>query len=93
MRIVNIQSYDEICEILRAVGVDPYGIGLMANKACHVNVLVSDQSCKVANILKQEMLSLGADAVWIDAHGPQGLAYFFITLNIYDSQAGSPGTR
>ena len=62
MRIVNIQSYEEICEALRAVGVDPYGIGLMANKACHINVLVSDQPCKVANILKQEMLSLGADA-------------------------------
>jgi len=62
LRIVNIQSYEEICETLRAVGVDPYGIGLMAKKACHVNLLIQNQSCKVANILKQEMLSLGGDA-------------------------------
>lgn len=34
----------------------------MVSKAQHVNILLSAQSCKVANILKQEMLSLGADA-------------------------------
>lgn len=34
----------------------------MVSKTQHVNILLSAQSCKVANILKQEMLSLGADA-------------------------------
>jgi len=34
----------------------------MASKVQHFNILLSSQSCKAANILKQEMLSLGADA-------------------------------
>ncbi|MEE9912549.1 MAG: dihydropteroate synthase [Deltaproteobacteria bacterium] len=34
----------------------------MAAKTQHMNILLSAKSCKVANILKQEMLSLGADA-------------------------------
>ncbi|HBJ75080.1 MAG TPA: dihydropteroate synthase [Syntrophaceae bacterium] len=34
----------------------------MAPKTRQVNILLTAQSCKVANILKQEMLSLGADA-------------------------------
>ena len=42
--------------------MDPYGINAMVSKTQHVNILLSAQSCKVANILKQEMLSLGADA-------------------------------
>ena len=62
MKIVKIHSFDEAVDAFRKIGVDPYGISAMAPKIQHFNILLSSQSCKVANILKQEMLSLGADA-------------------------------
>ena len=31
-------------------------------KAININILIEDQPCKIANIIKQEMLSLGGDA-------------------------------
>lgn len=62
MKIIEIRNHDEGAETLRKIGVDPYGIAAMVGKTEHHNILLSSQSCKVANILKQEMLSLGADA-------------------------------
>ena len=62
MKIVKINNFNEATEIFQKIGVDPYGINAMVSKTQHVNILLSAQSCKVANILKQEMLSLGADA-------------------------------
>ncbi len=48
--------------IFQQIGVDPYGIEAMAPKTLNVNLLLKDQSCKIANIIKQEMLSIGGDA-------------------------------
>ncbi len=62
MKIVKIKNHDEAAEMLRKIGVDPYGIASMVPKTQHVNILLSSRPCKVANILKQEMLSVGADA-------------------------------
>ena len=62
MRIVDIRNREEAVEILRRIDVDPYGIGAMAPKAVNINILLKEQPCKIANILKQEMLSLGGDA-------------------------------
>jgi len=62
LKIVKINNFNEATEIFQKIGVDPYGIDAMVSKTQHVNILLSSQSCKVANILKQEMLSLGADA-------------------------------
>ena len=47
---------------MKKIGVDPYGVTSMAPKTRQVNILLTGRQCKVANILKQEMLSLGADA-------------------------------
>lgn len=44
------------------MGVDPYGIKIMLPKACAYLVRLSAISNIAASILKQEMLSLGADA-------------------------------
>jgi dihydropteroate synthase len=52
----------EALTLFQKIGVDPYGIEVMAPKTLNVNILLKDQSCKVANILKQEMLSIGGDA-------------------------------
>ncbi len=48
--------------ILKDIGVDPYGIEAMLPKMAHLNILVPCLPCRVANIIKQEMLSIGADA-------------------------------
>jgi dihydropteroate synthase len=48
--------------ILKDIGVDPYGIDAMLPKMTHLNILIPCLPCKVANIIKQEMLSIGADA-------------------------------
>jgi dihydropteroate synthase len=47
---------------MRAMQVDPYGIKIMLPKAVHYLMQVGPVSNIAANILKQEMLSLGADA-------------------------------
>jgi dihydropteroate synthase len=62
LKIVKINNSNEAVEIFRKIGVDPYGISAMAPKTQHVNILLKAQSCKVANILKQEMLALNGDA-------------------------------
>jgi dihydropteroate synthase len=48
--------------ILKDIDVDPYGIEAMLPKMAHLNILIRHLPCKVANIIKQEMLSVGADA-------------------------------
>jgi dihydropteroate synthase len=48
--------------ILKDIDVDPYGIEAMLPKMAHLNILIQRLPCKVANIIKQEMLSVGADA-------------------------------
>jgi len=47
---------------MREIGVDPYGINIMVPKAITHLVRLPGLSNIAANILKQEMLSLGADA-------------------------------
>jgi dihydropteroate synthase len=62
IRLVNIRSQTDALDILRQIGVDePYGIEAMMPKIFNYNVLLEEIECKVANILKQEMLSLGGD--------------------------------
>jgi len=62
LKSVKIKNSDEAIEILQKIGVDPYGIRAMEPKTRHLNIFLAGQPCRVANILKQEMLSLGADA-------------------------------
>lgn len=62
LKLVKINNFNEAVALFKKIGVDPYGINAMATKTQSINILLSTQPCKVANILKQEMLSLGADA-------------------------------
>lgn len=62
IRLLHIRSESEAADYLKAIGVEPYGIASMAPKMRHLNVLVEGLTPKVANIIKQEMLSQGADA-------------------------------
>ncbi len=50
------------------VGVDATGIKLMKGKTLHLNLKIEGINPRIANLLKQEMLSLGGDAA-LDGRG------------------------
>jgi dihydropteroate synthase len=62
IRVLHLLSQEEALDALKAVEADPYGIQAMLPKMIHLNLLLEGVECRVANIIKQEMLSLGADA-------------------------------
>ena len=62
MNVIKIKNLEEAAAMFKQIGVDPYGIDAMASKTININILIEDQPCKVANIIKQEMLSVGGDA-------------------------------
>lgn len=62
LRICRYDSGDEAKAALHNLGVDPVGIACMAPKMRHRCVLIRKVEPKAANIIKQDMLSLGADA-------------------------------
>lgn len=53
---------EEALTLFKQIGVDPYGIEAMAPKTLNINILLKDKPCKIANIIKQEILSIGGDA-------------------------------
>lgn len=61
MRIFSSCGENEIKKVMRDIGVDPYGIKIMLPKAITFLIRLSAISNISANILKQEMLSLGGD--------------------------------
>lgn len=62
IRPLSVTSLPEAEDCLKKIGVEPYGIASMGPKMRHWNLLVEGLKPKVANIIKQEMLSLGGDA-------------------------------
>jgi dihydropteroate synthase len=62
VNVIKIKNLEEATAIFKKIGVDPYGIDAMASKTININILLEDQPCKIANIIKQEMLSVGGDA-------------------------------
>ncbi len=62
MKVVKIEHFNEAVDLFNKMGVDPYGIQAMVSKTMAVNIFIPKVLCKVANILKQEMISLGGDA-------------------------------
>ncbi|MGI6650003.1 MAG: dihydropteroate synthase [Bacillota bacterium] len=62
VRVVRIQDEGEARELIRRVGPDVAGLGIMAPKAVHLVLYVKDVSTPGALILKQEMLARGGEA-------------------------------
>ncbi|MBS3975627.1 MAG: hypothetical protein KGZ75_02700 [Syntrophomonadaceae bacterium] len=62
MRLMAINTLEQAKEAIRQVGCDEAGVGLMAPKALFRVVKLEMVSFKAANILKQEMLSIGGEA-------------------------------
>ncbi len=61
-RILTVCSPAAAERELRRIGVDPGGVASMASKMRSRCIHLSRLQCRQANILKQEMLSLGGDA-------------------------------
>ncbi|MDD5692721.1 MAG: dihydropteroate synthase, partial [Candidatus Omnitrophica bacterium] len=62
MRIFQFKCRDEVKRIMRDIGVDAYGARIMLPKSSSFLVRLNAISNINANIIKQEALSLGADA-------------------------------
>jgi len=62
IRQLSLNNADEIQRELERIGVDPAGIARMLPKLEFMPVLLPDLRAAAANIIKQEMLSLGGDA-------------------------------
>ncbi len=62
MQILQYKTSGDLVRFMREIRVDPYGIQIMYPKALGYCVRLNRVSNICANILKQEMLSLGADA-------------------------------
>jgi dihydropteroate synthase len=61
IRILQISDPKNIKQIMHDIKVDPYGIAIMLPKALHYLLRINAVGNITANILKQEMLSQGAD--------------------------------
>lgn len=61
IRVLNDYHPDDLKKLMRQIQVDPYGINIMLPKAIAQILKIDSLSNITANILKQEMLSLGGD--------------------------------
>ncbi len=62
VRFLDIRAVERACSEMERIGVDPAGIRIMAPKQFHYNLRVEGLTPAQANVLKQEMLSIGAEA-------------------------------
>ncbi|MDH4226960.1 MAG: dihydropteroate synthase [Deltaproteobacteria bacterium] len=62
IRLIEFGSRTDAVREMERIGVDPAGIAMMAPKQFHRNLRIDDLSPAQANILKQDALSLGAEA-------------------------------
>jgi dihydropteroate synthase len=68
IRCLHITSAREAIHEVGKVGVDATGIKLMTGKTLHFNLKIEGIDPRTANLLKQEMLSVGGDAA-VDRKG------------------------
>ncbi|HNX81966.1 MAG TPA: dihydropteroate synthase [Candidatus Omnitrophota bacterium] len=62
IRVIRPYSSRELIRLMREIDVDGYGISIMAPKGVTCVIRIDSLSNIAANIIKQEMLSVGADA-------------------------------
>ncbi|MDD5234333.1 MAG: dihydropteroate synthase [Syntrophales bacterium] len=60
-RPLSVASIEEAAEELRRIGVEPYGVAAMAPKMLNFCLLCEKIESRAANIMKQDMLSIGGD--------------------------------
>lgn len=62
MRVLNLLKSKELFKVMNDIGVDLNGIKIMLPKAQHFLIKINNLNNIQANIIKQQMLSLGAEA-------------------------------
>lgn len=62
IRPLTIGSMEQAKEMIRCIGCDPGGVPLMAPKAMHYTLKLEQVDSRAALIIKQEMLTSGAEA-------------------------------
>jgi dihydropteroate synthase len=62
LRLISPRPGGALARVLAEAGVDPHGIAIIARKADTVVVRVDRVAAPVANIIKQQLLSIGGDA-------------------------------
>lgn len=62
MQICQIDCYQDAVKLMEEIGTTPRGIQLMAPKAVFMPIRLKQVDSRAANILKQTMLSQGAEA-------------------------------
>jgi len=80
LRICRYEGANEARAALHKLGVDPVGIACMTPKMRHRCVLIPRIEPRAANIIKQDMLSLGADAAVARGTVECSIAYTDIIL-------------
>jgi dihydropteroate synthase len=62
VRLLDIHTPQDAASIMQQIGSDVHGVALMKNKLVHYNFRVGPLPPAAANIIKQEMLSVGGEA-------------------------------
>lgn len=62
VRLLEIHSPKDAASLMEQIGSDLHGVALMKNKMVHYNFRVGPLPAAAANIIKQEMLSVGGEA-------------------------------
>jgi len=85
--LLELNNHMDLLRAYQKIGCDPAGIQIMLNKAHIYPLLVKDVKSPAANILKQQMLSLGGEAVvprWVvNNQQPAGDVLLLGTLKEY----------
>lgn len=62
VRLLDLNTASDAVALMRQIGTDIHGLSLMKNKMVHYNFRVGPIPAAAANIIKQEMLSVGGEA-------------------------------
>jgi dihydropteroate synthase len=62
VRLLDLHSAADAASLMRQIGTDTHGVSLMKNKMVHYSFRVGPLPPAAANIIKQEMLSVGGEA-------------------------------
>jgi dihydropteroate synthase len=97
VRILSLASEADVRREMLRVGCDPEGVAIMAPNARSWVLCIENVSAPAANILKQEMLAAGGDAVThrdtITARAPRGPVLAFGTRAVLYSVAKKLGAQ
>ncbi len=62
VRLLDLHTAKDAVSLMQQIGSDVHGVALMKNKLVHFNFRIGPLPAAAANIIKQEMLSVGGEA-------------------------------